>query len=108
VFNEQPLANRHGAHLDRRPRHIGLVMDEILDITESKLSIEIDYGRPDILGSAIVDGQPTDIINMSYYLRQNDTGLLDEGLYGASLFAGAAPNMPTLGTDFHVDEAIAS
>ncbi|WP_158258624.1 chemotaxis protein CheA [Rhodopila globiformis] len=108
VFNEQPTDSRRGAHLDRRQRRIGLVVDQILDITESNVTIEIDYGRPDILGSAIVDGQPTDIINVSYYLGQNDEGGLDQGMYGASLFAGGAQHTAASGNDFNLVESIAS
>ncbi len=105
VFNEQPADTRNGSHLDRRPRHIGLVVDQILDITESKATIEIDYGRPDILGSAIVNGEATDIINVGYYLSRQETGTFDQGMYGSNLFAKTAENLPSSGAEFHNSES---
>ncbi|HEX2942502.1 MAG TPA: chemotaxis protein CheA [Rhodopila sp.] len=104
VFNEQPADTRNGSHLDRRPRHIGLVVDQILDITESKTTIEIDYGRPDILGSAIVNGEATDIINVEYYLSRNATDTFDPGSYGSGVHAQGAGNLPMSGAHFHNSE----
>lgn len=85
VFNEPVSRQSNGSDLDRRPRHIGLIVDQILDITESSASIEIDYGRPDILGTAIVDGQPTDVVNVAYHLKQAGVACLDNDAFLSSI-----------------------
>lgn len=89
VFNEPAARQANGSDLDRRPRHIGLIVDQILDITESSAAIEIDYGRPDILGTAIVDGQPTDVVNVAYHLKQ--VAAADD-----AFFSGTAPSLQHL------------
>lgn len=53
-----------------RDRSMGLLVDEIVDIVEDRLSIELTTERPGMLGSAIVDGEATDIVDTSYYLTQ--------------------------------------
>jgi two-component system, chemotaxis family, sensor kinase CheA len=79
VFAEQPAEDRNGMSLDRRTRQIGLIVDEILDITESEASIEIDHGHSESLGSAIVAGEPTDVVNVAFYLRHDRAGTSDPG-----------------------------
>lgn len=49
---------------------MGLVTDEILDIVEDTLKIENNVGRPGIMGSAIVGGKATEIIDVSHYLSR--------------------------------------
>ncbi len=70
VLADQPPADPSGTHLDRRPRQVGLVVDQILDITETDAEIEITWGRSDIIGSALIDGEPTDVINVAFHLEQ--------------------------------------
>jgi two-component system chemotaxis sensor kinase CheA len=53
-----------------RDRSMGLLVDEIVDIVEDRLSIELTTERPGMLGSAIIDGEATDIVDTSYYLTQ--------------------------------------
>ncbi|UCH73563.1 MAG: chemotaxis protein CheW [Rhodospirillales bacterium] len=53
-----------------RDRSMGLLVDQIVDIVEDKLSIELTTERPGMLGSAIIDGAATDIVDTSYYLTQ--------------------------------------
>jgi len=53
-----------------RDRSMGLLVDEIVDIVEDRLSIELTTERPGMLGSAIIDGAATDIVDTSYYLTQ--------------------------------------
>jgi two-component system chemotaxis sensor kinase CheA len=47
---------------------IGLAVDEIVDIVEDKLQIEIASERPGVLGSAIVRGEATEIIDVGHFL----------------------------------------
>jgi two-component system chemotaxis sensor kinase CheA len=53
-----------------RDRAMGLVVDEILDVTEDRLHMELSGGRPGILGTAIVAGHATDVIDTAYWLAQ--------------------------------------
>jgi len=49
-------------------RSMGLIVDEIVDIVEDQLNIEVASTKPGILGSAVVKGQATEIIDIAYYL----------------------------------------
>lgn len=65
-----------------RDRSMGLMVDEILDIVEENLNIEIAADTEGVIGSAIVDGSATEIIDASSFLTRayNDWfGRTDEG-----------------------------
>jgi two-component system chemotaxis sensor kinase CheA len=47
---------------------MGLVVDEIVDIVEDQLNIEVASDIPGVLGSAVVKGQATEIIDISHFL----------------------------------------
>ncbi len=47
---------------------MGLVVDEIVDIVEDKLDIEVSSDVAGVLGSAVVKGQATEIIDVGYFL----------------------------------------
>jgi two-component system, chemotaxis family, sensor kinase CheA len=49
-------------------RAMGLVVDEIVDIVEEHLDIEIAAERSDLIGSAVLRGRATDIINIAHFL----------------------------------------
>src|SRR5215470_6170958 len=49
-------------------RSMGLIVDEIVDIVEERLRIELASQRPGVLGSAIVKGQATEVIDIAHYL----------------------------------------
>ena len=49
-------------------RSMGLVVDEIVDIVEDKLDIEVGSDRAGVLGSAVVRGQATEIIDVGHFL----------------------------------------
>jgi len=51
-------------------RSMGLIVDEIVDIVEDRLNIEIASSVPGILGSAVIKGQATEIIDVAHYLPQ--------------------------------------
>jgi two-component system, chemotaxis family, sensor kinase CheA len=55
-------------------RSMGLVVDEIVDIVEDKLTMEIASDRPGVLGSAIVAGKATELIDVGFYLTQGSGG----------------------------------
>ncbi|MEI8145181.1 MAG: response regulator, partial [Alphaproteobacteria bacterium] len=49
-------------------RSMGLVVDEIVDIVEDALNIEVSSDRPGILGSAVIKGQATEILDIGHFL----------------------------------------
>ena len=51
-----------------RERTMGLVVDEIMDIVEDRLSVEHGAEGKGKIGSAIITGQATEIIDTGYYL----------------------------------------
>jgi two-component system, chemotaxis family, sensor kinase CheA len=49
-------------------RSMGLVVDEIIDIVEDRLDIQVSSNSPGILGSAVIKGQATEIIDVGHFL----------------------------------------
>ena len=49
-------------------RSMGLVVDEIVDIVEDQLDIQVGSDRAGVLGSAVVRGQATEIIDVGHFL----------------------------------------
>jgi two-component system, chemotaxis family, sensor kinase CheA len=49
-------------------RSMGLVVDEIIDIVEERLHIEVAGGGEGILGSAVIKGQATEVIDVGHFL----------------------------------------
>jgi two-component system chemotaxis sensor kinase CheA len=49
-------------------RSMGLVVDEIIDIVEERLNIEVAGGQEGILGSAVIKGQATEVIDVGHFL----------------------------------------
>ena len=47
---------------------MGLVVDEIVDIVEDRLNIEVSSERPGVLGSAVIRGHATEIIDVGHFL----------------------------------------
>jgi two-component system, chemotaxis family, sensor kinase CheA len=51
-------------------RSMGLLVDEIVDIVEEALNVELGSERPGLIGSAIVAGKATDLVDAGHYLMQ--------------------------------------
>jgi two-component system, chemotaxis family, sensor kinase CheA len=51
-----------------KDRSMGLVVDEIVDIVKDRLDIKVGSRTPGVLGSAIIDGHATEIIDIAHYL----------------------------------------
>jgi two-component system, chemotaxis family, sensor kinase CheA len=51
-------------------RIMGLMVDEIIDVVEDRLDIELAGARPGLLGSAVIGGQATDVLDTGYWLMQ--------------------------------------
>jgi two-component system, chemotaxis family, sensor kinase CheA len=68
-------------------RSMGLVVDEIIDIVEDRLKIELSTDVDGLIGSAVVDGRATDIIDAGYFLTQAFSDWFDAGGDGMSVGA---------------------
>jgi len=53
-----------------RHRTMGLVVTEIVDIVEERMHIELSSEREGYIGTAVIGGKATDIIDAGYYLTQ--------------------------------------
>ena len=51
-------------------RSMGLMVDEIIDVVEDRLNIELSGARPGLLGTAVIAGHATDVIDTGYWLTQ--------------------------------------
>jgi two-component system, chemotaxis family, sensor kinase CheA len=49
-------------------RAMGLVVDEIVDIVEEHVTIELASSRPGVVGSAIVKGRATEILDIGHFM----------------------------------------
>jgi len=51
-------------------RSMGLVVDEIVDIVEDKLKIELKAEKPGMIGSAVIKGKATEVVDIGYFIEQ--------------------------------------
>ncbi|GLQ05834.1 hybrid sensor histidine kinase/response regulator [Sneathiella chinensis] len=51
-------------------RTMGLVVDEIVDIVDDRLNVEMASNIEGMIGSAVIRGKATDIIDVGYYLQK--------------------------------------
>lgn len=51
-----------------KDRSMGLIVDEIIDIVEDHMEVNLSASRPGFLGSAIISGHATDIVDTGHYL----------------------------------------
>ncbi|MEM7619901.1 MAG: chemotaxis protein CheW [Pseudomonadota bacterium] len=49
-------------------RSMGLVVDEIVDIVEDQLNVELSTEKAGMVGSAVIKGKATEVIDVGYYL----------------------------------------
>ncbi len=49
-------------------RSMGLIVDEIVDIVEDRLDIEVASEQAGLIGSAVIKGQATEIIDIAHFL----------------------------------------
>jgi two-component system chemotaxis sensor kinase CheA len=73
-----PMSETMNTNTPRQPllvfadgeRAMGLMVEEIIDVVEDRLQIELSAGRPGLLGTAVIAGQATDILDTGYWLMQ--------------------------------------
>ncbi len=51
-------------------RSMGLMVDKIIDVVDDRLEIELGGVRPGLLGTAVIRGEATDVIDTGYWLTQ--------------------------------------
>ncbi|MDE2007575.1 MAG: hybrid sensor histidine kinase/response regulator, partial [Rhodospirillales bacterium] len=51
-------------------RGMGLLVDAIVDVVEDRLKVELGAARPGFLGTAIVAGRATDVLDTGYWLTR--------------------------------------
>jgi two-component system chemotaxis sensor kinase CheA len=51
-------------------RIMGLMVDEIIDVVEDRLDIELAGARAGLLGTAVIGGHATDVLDTGYWLMQ--------------------------------------
>lgn len=51
-------------------RSLGLVVDEIVDVVEERLDLDLDGARAGFIGSAVVRGKTTGVLDSCYILQQ--------------------------------------
>jgi two-component system chemotaxis sensor kinase CheA len=51
-------------------RRMGLLVDEIVDIVDERLDVQLGGEAPGTLGSAVIAGKATDVIDAGHFLRQ--------------------------------------
>lgn len=57
---------------------IGMIVDEIVDIVEDEMRIRHASNRPGILGSAVIGGQVTDVLDLQSVIQSADTGWFEK------------------------------
>lgn len=51
-------------------KNMGLIVDEIVDIVDDQVHVDLSSGRPGYLGTSIISGKATDIIDAAWFLEQ--------------------------------------
>jgi two-component system, chemotaxis family, sensor kinase CheA len=79
-------------------RSMGLMVDEIVDVVEDRLEIELSGTRPGLLGTAVIGGRATDVIDTAHWLGRADRDWFGHGGRGAP--AGARRILAVEDSDF--------
>jgi len=53
-------------------KSMGLMVDGINDVVEEHLTIQVQSNRPGVLGTAVIDGKATEVIDTQHYVEQTD------------------------------------
>ena len=72
ALDGDPIAAEHVPVLvfADRGRSVGLMVEEIVDVVEDQLLIELSSSRPGLLGTAVIAGRVTEIIDAGHWLKQ--------------------------------------
>ena len=50
-------------------KHMGLVVDEIIDIAEARIEIEIEASSEHVLGTAVIAGKATELLDVAHFVN---------------------------------------
>ena len=53
---------------------IGLAVDQIVDVVEERVDLQMRSDKPGIIGSAIIKGKATDVVDIAWHLDQAQAG----------------------------------
>jgi two-component system chemotaxis sensor kinase CheA len=53
---------------------IGLAVDKIVDVVEEQVDMQMSSDRQGVIGSAIIKGKATDVVDIAWYLEQSQAG----------------------------------
>lgn len=53
-------------------RSMGLIIDKILDIVDVVIDVQLSGTNPGLMGSAIINGKATDVVDVGHYLRSTN------------------------------------
>ncbi len=56
---------------------VGVVVDQIVDIVEERVTMQRNASRPGLLGSAVIQGRVTDLVDLGSIVRSTDPTFLD-------------------------------
>ncbi len=75
---------------------LGLIINEILDIIDTVIEIKHETTQPHLMGSAIIDGKTTDVVDVAHYLmNSNDHWFADHAIDKPFDGAGSSNAAPT-------------
>jgi two-component system chemotaxis sensor kinase CheA len=69
---------------DNGGRSLGIVVDEVVDIASERVVIELKPGRDGLLGTAIVAGKATDLIDIEFHVARNFSNWFDTAEMGVA------------------------
>jgi two-component system chemotaxis sensor kinase CheA len=55
-------------------RSAGVAVDEILDVVEERLDLEMGSERPGVIGSAIIKGKATEVLDIAWHMQRAWSG----------------------------------
>ena len=72
-------------------KNMGILVDEIVDITEAHVDVQVAGSADGLIGSAIIEGKATDVVDIGYYLKRQDKHWFknhDDTPYGEEIASG--------------------
>jgi two-component system, chemotaxis family, sensor kinase CheA len=81
-----------------KKRSMGLMVDRIVDIIEEYIDVQLDGGQSGVLGSAIIAGRATDVVDVGHFLQSTNREWFKDHGDDPFLSAGENGEIRTLGT----------
>lgn len=53
---------------------MGLIVDKIIDIIDERIDVQLSSSQAGLLGSAIINGKATDVVDVAHYLKNANNG----------------------------------